>query len=146
MTSGIYQIRNATNEKIYIGSAVNITARWNKHLVNLRKTKHHNLYLQNAYNKYGEENFEFSILEYCEKEYLIEREQYYLDTLCPEYNICKKAYSCLGIKHTEEEREKMRIARKTRIISPETCAKISRSNTGKVHSLEAREKMSKARI
>lgn len=48
------------------------------------------------------------ILEYCEPENVIEREQYYLDTLKPEYNILKIAGSTLGYTHTEETREKLR--------------------------------------
>jgi len=39
---------------------------------------------------------------------LLEREQYYLDNLQPEYNIVKTAGSTLGYKHTEESLEKMR--------------------------------------
>lgn len=42
------------------------------------------------------------ILEFCPKDSLIEREQFYLDKLQPEYNILKIAYSSLGYKHTIE--------------------------------------------
>lgn len=69
---------------------------------------HHSLALQRAFHKYGYDNFEFIILENCEENKLIEREQYYLDTLLPEYNICKIAGNCAGVKHTEETIEKRR--------------------------------------
>ena len=104
MDTGIYQIRNLVNDNIYVGSAVDISQRWWRHTCDLRKNKHHSQHLQRAWNKYGKESFELSILEECEpvKETLLDREQYYLDTFRPEYNICPKAYSCLGIKRTEE--------------------------------------------
>jgi NUMOD1 domain len=51
--------------------------------------------------KYGYSNFQLEILEYCEPSNCIEREQYYLDLLKPEYNILKKAGSKLGSKHSE---------------------------------------------
>jgi group I intron endonuclease len=41
--------------------------------------------------KHGYSNFTLEILEYCEPENAIKREQYYLDLLKPEYNILKVA-------------------------------------------------------
>jgi len=139
---GIYQIRNVINEKIYIGSAINIDRRWNEHVSLLKRTKHHSRHLQSAWNKYGEENFEFSILEECEKEQLVEREQYYIDSVCPEYNICKKAYSKLGTRHTEESRLKMSLANIGKHLSFETREKMSLAR--KNVSVETREKISRA--
>ena len=51
--------------------------------------------------KNGYSNFRLEILEYCELEILIEREQYYIETLNPEYNILKQAGSLTGFKHSE---------------------------------------------
>ena len=146
MITGIYQIRNLINDKIYIGSAVNIRQRWYVHITRLRYNKHHSPHLQSAWNKYGEENFEFSILEECEpiKETLLEREQYYLDILHPEYNISPTAGSPLGTKRSEETRLKMSIAQQN--ISAETREKLSNALTGHIVSAETREKMSRARI
>jgi group I intron endonuclease len=42
--------------------------------------------------KYGHSNFSLNILEYCEKDVLIEREQYYIDLIKPEYNIKVVSY------------------------------------------------------
>lgn len=100
--SGIYRITNTINGKIYIGSSVNITERWYRHKRLLRKDAHHNKHLQNAWNKYGESEFTFTIIENCEVDNLTVREQYFLNTLKPQYNICPTAGSSLGWKHSEE--------------------------------------------
>ena len=60
--SGIYSIVNKTNNKFYIGSAVDIRERIYIHFGKLRKNQHHSSYLQSAYNKYGESNFDVKIL------------------------------------------------------------------------------------
>ena len=75
---GIYSIYCTKNGKVYIGSSTDIFVRWNGHKCNLRLNKHGNRYLQNAWNKYEEESFVFSIVEECSKDILIEREQFYL--------------------------------------------------------------------
>jgi group I intron endonuclease len=61
--SGIYIIRHVESNKIYIGSAVRLNKRWNFHRFKLRQNMHENSRLQNAWNKYGEDAFEFSIIE-----------------------------------------------------------------------------------
>ena len=57
--------------------------------------------INKALLKHGYAKFSLEILEYCNSEDLLKREQYYLDTLKPEYNIVKKAGSTLGYKHSE---------------------------------------------
>ena len=79
--TGVYKITNTHNWKYYIGSSVDIHLRWKKHLARLRNNNHENAYLQNAYNKYGEEAFELSILEECSREQQYIREQYYITNL-----------------------------------------------------------------
>lgn len=76
---GIYKIENLVNRKIYIGQSVNIPQRWAEHKANLRNNKHENKHLQNAWNKYHEENFDFSVLEECSENELDEKECYYID-------------------------------------------------------------------
>ncbi len=56
-----------------MGSSKNIYSRWQKHRSTLRHNCHHSPHLQNAWNKYGEDK-------------LAEREQFYVDSLHPEYN------------------------------------------------------------
>ncbi len=103
----IYQILNTLNEKSYIGSSVNFKTRKAEHLRDLRSNKHHSKALQRAVNKYGIDNFIFKILEVVEKKQdLIKREQHYLDSIKPEYNTCKTAYSMLGFKKSEEDNRK----------------------------------------
>jgi hypothetical protein len=59
---GIYQILCIPNGKIYIGSAIDLRARWEQHRHSLRRRDHRNRHLQQAWDKYGESNFEFSVL------------------------------------------------------------------------------------
>lgn len=79
--SGIYMIYNKINNKIYIGSAANLQKRKDHHLSLLRNKKHDSKHLQRAWNKYGEENFIFYVLDIIDTPSLSIREQYYLDTL-----------------------------------------------------------------
>ena len=127
---GIYSITNILNGQRYIGSSVDIRNRWRSHRNMLRTNRHHSAYLQNSYNANGETNFVFAIIEECpensSKQFLIEREQHYLDELVPEYNgskiagrvdmtlevrekISKKALgrssAFKGRKHTEESKK-----------------------------------------
>lgn len=59
---GIYQILNLINNKCYIGQSVDIKNRIYTHIGSLRSNSHFNKHLQNAFNKYGEENFKINIL------------------------------------------------------------------------------------
>ena len=74
--SGVYEILNTTNGKRYVGSAVNLYQRKHVHLSTLRRNCHHNRYLQRAWNKYGEECFKYSVLEYWEPKFLVTFEQW----------------------------------------------------------------------
>jgi len=109
LKSGIYKITNIINNKIYIGSSKNILNRiWN-HKTLLRNNNHPNKKLQNSFNKYKEVNFKFEIVEYCKIEELIIKEQNYIDGLNPYFNILKIAYSSLGYKYNQEQRNKMNV-------------------------------------
>jgi group I intron endonuclease len=133
MSSGVYKIFNTRNNKCYIGSSVNIENRWKFHKSHLLKNTHHCKYLQNAYNKYGNDCFTYSILETCDrdKDILLALEQQYLDILKPEYNHYKVAGSPLGMKHTEETKRKMSLIGKGRKFSEEHKFKISTSHIGR---------------
>jgi group I intron endonuclease len=146
--SGVYQIQSKINGKIYVGSSINMYNRiYYGHLYELRTRKHGNYYLQNHYNKYGEKDLTFSILTICPNEKLIEQEQYWIDTLKPEFNKRLKAENCLGFKHTEETCQKHKDWYKNnkhpmlgKHHSEETKLKIGMSNKGVKPSEETIEK------
>ena len=94
--------------------------------------------------KYGYSNFSLEILEYCKPDNVIEREQYYLDLLKPEYNILKTAGSCLGLNHSQETKRKLAEANKGKILSELTKAKMSAAKKGVKLSQETRAKLSYA--
>ena len=79
MNSGIYKILNKTNNKVYIGSSVNLKSREYKHFWMLNNNTHDNQFLQNSFNRNGLENFVFEVLENCDLDLLIERENYYIN-------------------------------------------------------------------
>jgi len=83
MKSGIYKITNVKNGKFYIGSAKDIDRRWWEHKNDLKKNKHKNPKLQHAWDFYGENSFEFIILENVIECELFKREQFYLDMFKP---------------------------------------------------------------
>jgi group I intron endonuclease len=117
----------------YVGSAINLTNRLSKYF-SLRFLKRNTLNsksrINNSLLKYGYNKFSIDILEYCESSELIEREQYYLDNLKPEYNILKKAGSSLGYKHSLETLLKF----KKRKLSPEALANLKLAKKGIVPS------------
>ena len=161
---GIYKILCSTSGKCYIGSAVNFKIRFKNHKVSLRKGNHHSVKLQNAWNKYGEDAFEFCIVEYVDrKSELLVREQHWLDSLSAVdngYNICRNAAApMLGVKFTDERKAKIGAANRGRVISdearekmrqaalnrtPEVAAKIAASRPKQVRSEESNRKTSES--
>ena len=154
---GIYKITNTVTGKFYIGSAVNIKQRWSVHRCQLSANTHRNRHLQNSWNKHGEDSFTFEVLECCEKERLIEREQFYIDNEKPAYNISPTAGNSLGVKRTDETKRKMseaKMGNQYRLgvkLTDETKRKIGEAQKGeknafygKHHTDEAKRKMSEA--
>jgi len=140
MNSGIYTITNKTNGHRYVGSSAYLDRRFGSHRLELRKGAHRNRYLQRAWNKYGEDAFLFEILEEWEPEFLISMEQWWMNMLCPEYNICLVAGSSLGIKKgplSDERKAEISAALMGREVSEETRAKISAANKGRKFSGKA---------
>jgi len=149
LKSGIYKITNTVNGKIYIGCGANVARRWREHKSDLNLKRHNNCRLQNAWNKYWNVSFKFEVIEYCEKEKLLEREQYWLDiTKCYDrnigYNIASVAGRNSGHKLSDEAKLKMSIAAKNR--STEHKQKIGDGNRGKKISDETKIKMSIAAL
>ena len=110
--SGIYAIVNLVNGKRYVGQTYDLHHRWIRHKSYLKNNTNHNRHLQAAWNKYGEENFKYEVLEKCDFDLLDEREIYwinYYDCLNNGYNFSEGGIGCKGYKHTEEEILKMRM-------------------------------------
>jgi group I intron endonuclease len=162
---GIYAIRHIKNGKCYVGSAVSFKVRWKGHRTNLRAGKHHSQKLQRAWEKHGQEMFEFVVLEHInDPATLLEREQHWMDSLNAHrggYNVSPVAGSVLGIKHSDAMKEKMREIRAANPITPEQHAKMAEarrnsekfmshvqqlglSGKGRTHSDEAKAKIAEA--
>lgn len=171
---GIYGIFNLIIGKIYIGSSNNLPRRKHEHFYRLKNNRLGNHPLQNAYNKYGKESFKFYIIEYCNKNELVEKEQYYLELFKTYRRDC--GYNCRhiaevnsGYKFSEITRKRMseghlskvpnlsdkqKEERRERMLgnkfmlgykhSEETRKKISDTNKGKRHSEESKKKMAQA--
>jgi group I intron endonuclease len=138
MYSGIYNIENKLTCKVYIGQSINIEKRLQDHIRDLNRKKHFNKHLQKAWNKYGSKHFRFQVIENIEnptKLKLDSREQYWInhyDSANPNkgYNANPTAgHSSLGIKRSNETKQKLR-----------------KALTGKKHTKETRQKMSKSKM
>lgn len=96
-SAGVYQIRCILTGKIYIGSTVDLRERWGRHRRSLRQGNHQNVFLQQAWVKYGEANFKFSLLEFAETSELLRSEQAWIDkTGCADRNIGFNIYNVAG--------------------------------------------------
>ncbi|MHA1469624.1 MAG: MerR family DNA-binding transcriptional regulator [Candidatus Asgardarchaeia archaeon] len=129
--SCVYGIKHIINSKLYIGSTVDYGQRKKSHISLLKNHNHPNPHLQNAFLKYGENNFSFFIIELVNVNILRLREDFYLNSFRSYdrqigYNIDKQSHNK---KH-----------------SSMTKKKISRSLMGHSVSKESRTKMSKAKI
>lgn len=137
----IYAIKNKLNHKMYIGMTNNYKKRTEHHLYELRHNKHHSKKLQRAYNKYGEDNFEFCVLlEVNKMEGLELKEKEFIK----KYDTYKNGYNCSEggeklpnyvIPETTRqaviERNKRTKPMLGKHLSKETKEKISKANKGK---------------
>jgi len=118
--AGVYCILNTVNNKFYIGSVVKsekgncFRRRWLGHLSSLKGNRHVNRHLQYSYNKYGENSFQFLILEIVEeKDKIHEREQFWIDkTQCVKlgYNVNAQAI-CVNKNYTVKENTKEKLSK-----------------------------------
>lgn len=128
-TCGIYKIVLKRDGRTYVGSSSKIEQRFAEHKVLLRRGEHHSPYLQRACTKYGLKAFVFEIIEICDIDLLLTREQFYIDLLKPIFNSAKVAGSRRGVK-----------------MSPETRTKIGNTLRGKKLSEQVRANMREAQI
>lgn len=169
---GIYCIENMIDNKKYIGQSCDIKRRFIEHKSHLNNNNHNNKHLQFAWNKFGENNFEFYIIELCEIQNLDDKETYYINRFNTQessygYNIepgghihkslseetkCKISASLFGRVFSDEHRQKIADANKSRIISDEQRNNMSKNHAdfsgnnnpmyGKRHSDETKKKIS----
>jgi len=131
--SGIYAITNIINNKIYLGSTNDFVRRWKEHKAALQQSKHPNPHLQSSWNKYGEDAFEFDILEYSDNlGGLAKDEQFWMDKYREEgkelYNIALATDNPMrGRNHTEAAKCKIGEAQKGKKVSKKTRRKMRRS-------------------
>ena len=159
--SGIYCLKNTIDNRCYVGSAQKLNYRLWNHKHKLIKGTHANNILQNFVNKYGIDSIYFEILEIVDVINLIEREQYYIDTLRPEFNILPKAGSNAGtvmseeqkikisknrtgILHTEDTKKRISASMRGIPKTKEHSAKVGLKHKGKIVSQEQKDKISKA--
>ena len=117
MSTGIYIIQSIKHPgRQYVGSCVDFNLRWLVHKGTLLNKKHHNSILQNHVDKYGLDDLLFLKVEECEREQLLTREQYYIDTLKPFFNINPIAGSRLNSKHSDQTKLKLIAAGKSGIL------------------------------
>lgn len=144
--SGIYCIRNIVNDKVYVGSSLQVRRRLHQHASHLKRGVHANTILQHSWVKHGMDVFTFDVLEYCAADVMLEREQHFIDTLrtvAPNgYNIRKEASSNTGMRHTDETKLRISRAGKGRKLSPEHCKLIGDVHRGLVHTDETKAKIS----
>ena len=119
---GIYKIVNTVSGKAYVGQSQNIKKRIAEHFRLLRRGKHSNPRLQNAFNKYGEDSFVWTIEVWCEdvndldsvEEAFLSGEARFDEPLF--YNIADFAKAPMrGKKHTDETRRKLSEACRKRV-------------------------------
>ncbi len=65
---GVFQVKNTSNNKVFIDNSVDMTSRWNRHKTELRFGSHKNRELQKDWNEKGEANFVFEILSELKQE------------------------------------------------------------------------------
>src|ERR1700734_1240762 len=143
----VYRWINKLNGKEYLGSTSSAKRRLNTYY-NLKTLGEVNMPIYNAILKHGHENFIFEIIEYCQPDDTIKREQYYLDIFDFEYNVLANANSLAGYKHTAETLAKFKGRQNLTGYkhSQETIDNLREINTAKVHSEEAKEEMRNAWI
>lgn len=128
----IYCIENKYNKKKYVGKTIcSFNVRISNHINLLNRGKHANLHLQRAWDKYGESNFDFYILEECYNSESDTKEIYWierLNTIKNGYNITTGGGGTSGWKASNETKEKHRQSMLS--MSDETRDKLSKSAMG----------------
>lgn len=160
----IYAITLMLDGRQYVGSSGTTKRRWAGHRSDLRGNRHHSPQLQAAWNKYGEENFSFDIIEPIDlpmhftdaeiEDALLPREQAWIDKLNPVFNTCLVAGTRRGVQFTPEQLERLTVANQGKNLGKKNAlgtrrtleqkARMSEAQKGHPTSDEARAKQSLA--
>lgn len=148
---GIYKIHCKVDDKVYIGYSSNIKKRFSLHKLKLKDNTHENSYLQNAWNKHGEDAFSFVILEECILDLCIQREDYYVKQYKSYhrrfgYNLAITGVGNIGKMPKHIIKKSVKIRRKKAAergywFKPETIKKQADGRRGFKHTSEAIEKI-----
>lgn len=130
--SGIYKIENKINHKVYIGQSKDLHGRKLSHLCGLRNGNHYNKHLQASIDKYGINNFSFTVIEKCDKDKLNDREVYWIakyDSMNNLKGYNRESGGTVGKEVSESTKEMMRNyfegeKSRTAVISEETAKDI----------------------
>ena len=146
--SGVYCILNKNLNKRYIGSSVNVKSRLMQHRYQLKENIHYNTKLQEDFNL---NSYEFYVIEYCNRDMLLVREQYWIDfyggvnsgNLYNQWNVdwseCNSSFNenvskaTIAAQKDTAIRQKMSLSHIGKSHSQQTKDKISKSNKGKKH-------------
>lgn len=154
--TAIYQWSHLGSGKTYVGSAFDLSKRLKKYFRKSYLEPNKTRYINNALLHYGYSAFSLTILEYIDisnlsiaeaRKLILEREQFYIDSLEPVYNIAPIAGSRLGSKHTEESKDLMRGENNHmfgKFHTEETKAKMSEAQKGRSLSANTKSLISKA--
>ena len=136
---GIYIIRGPGG-KVYIGSARNIRARWQRHRIDLNNGNSRSTHLLRAWQNYGGDKLFFGVIEFVDDaDKLLAREQYWLDWVFKThprnqiYNMVEVAGRTTGYKHTAESKARMSAAKQN---NPKVKAAIAKATSA---SMEIRQ-------
>lgn len=137
--SGIYKIVNKVNGNYYIGRTVYFRERWGAHRRKLKKNNHENTHLQNAWNKHGENSFEFVIVEILDKDISLLKkvEDKYISKFLEDrkngiHDCYNKSNKSGGGLQSENHREILRQFATGRKPSKETRLKLSESAKNRI--------------
>lgn len=121
--AGIYVIVHNSSKRGYVGQTQNIASRWSVHLACLRSNKHHCSYLQRAWNKYGEDEFTFRVVQLCTVSDLDKFEIEWFDRFQGRlFNTHPPGKSHRGFVFPDEVIEKMRVSASIASNTPEQKA------------------------
>lgn len=140
----IYLIVNNVNGKTYVGQRKS-SKEWYEDKYMGSGTR-----LGLAKKKYGIENFEKFLIQYCySKEETDKAEKFWIAEYRrrgkAEYNIADGGYGSAGFHHTDETKRRLSEAHKGKHLSEETKRKLSEANKGKLVSEETKRKLSEAK-